>query len=527
MITFINNILSNFFSQKLPRRNNTFYIQKELFQRLLNSYSRSPLYEKLWLKQVQQLDLTSYNEKELKLFISNFSFVEYRDHILPLLNKNCWITTLKYDLCIKTSGTSDANQWWKLIPAQWSSFKNESLWIYRTLSYYLKERSNSRLFFKKSFSLTAPFDIQKNQWYVSGAIRYYKTSLWSNIIFLPLKNILLINDRWKKKNAIIDNMIKDRYSIWSIHWVPTWPLEIIDELISKDIVAAKKVLSWLEYVSIWWWAPLNYKQQFKDKLLSLGILNEIAGSNNHNASEWFLWSQIRNFFDLSYHWMSPMIQTNFFLFVPVDIFELYIKKRISYWDMIIQSSFLHEVDSKKEYLMMFANDRIPRLYNIKDRVVFKDNSNEWWDALLEYIVTGRYGMSSNVFNEHIEYNHLIDAFKQVIRDWYYIDKNNFVAGMELLNNQWVFHIIIESHMLWRNELITNIIDKKLWIINEQWKIFRQRWKIKTLNVLCVPIWSIRNNLISLGKMHEQSKIPHLSDNNYENIIKPLLENKKR
>jgi hypothetical protein len=64
-------------------------------------------------------------------------------------------------------------------------------------------------------------------------------------------------------------------------------------------------------------------------------------------------------------------------------------------------------------------------------------------------------------------------------------------------------------------------------VNEQWKIFRQRGKIKELKLLCVPSGSIRKNLIAFGKMHEQSKIPHLSDKNYEHIIKPLLENIKK
>jgi hypothetical protein len=74
--------------------------------------------------------------------------------------------------------------------------------------------------------------------------------------------------------------------------------------------------------------------------------------------------------------MSPMIQTNFFLFVAVEVFEAYSNRLLSYQDMIMQSSLLHEVESGKEYMMLFANDRIPRLYNIKDKVIFKDNSNE-------------------------------------------------------------------------------------------------------------------------------------------------------
>jgi hypothetical protein len=44
-------------------------------------------------------------------------------------------------------------------------------------------------------------------------------------------------------------------------------------------------------------------------------------------------------------------------------------------------------------------------------------------------------MASNIFNEHIELNHLIEVFNRS-KDEYDIDldKNNFVAGMELCNN---------------------------------------------------------------------------------------------
>lgn len=516
------------FFQSPPTRKNTFDIQKQLLQRLIFSYQNSPLYQNLWVKQDEQDQLITYNDQELKLFIAQFPFVEYKYHILPLLENNQWINELEYDLCIRTSGTSDANQWWKLIPTQWSSLFNESLWIKRTLSYYLKDNPESSLFFNKSFSLPASFDLRNNQWYISWAMRYYYRWLLWHLLFIPSQKILSIADRWDKKNAIITNLMINKEKIWSIHGVPTWPLEIIDDLIQKDRAIAKEVLSHLEYVSIWWWAPLDYKQQFQNKLSSLGIHKKIVWSNNHNASEWFLWSQIRNFFDLEYHWMSPMIQTNFFLFVAVEVFEAYSNRLLSYQDMIMQSSLLHEVESGKEYMMLFANDRIPRLYNIKDKVIFKDNSNEWSDYLLEYIVTGRYGMASNIFNEHIELNHLIEVFNRS-KDEYDIDldKNNFVAGMELCNNYWIFHIIIESSSPFQNHTISALIDQQLWAVNEQWKIFRQRGKIKELKLLCVPSGSIRKNLIAFGKMHEQSKIPHLSDKNYEHIIKPLLENIKK
>jgi hypothetical protein len=41
-------------------------------------------------------------------------------------------------------------------------------------------------------------------------------------------------------------------------------------------------------------------------------------------------------------------------------------------------------------------------------------------------------MASNVFNEHIELNHLIEVFDQLNDEYNMdLDKNNFVAGMQL------------------------------------------------------------------------------------------------
>jgi hypothetical protein len=82
--------------------------------------------------------------------------------------------------------------------------------------------------------------------------------------------------------------------------------------------------------------------------------------------------------------------------------------------MIIESHLLHEVIPDTEYVILFSNHRIPWLYNIKDKVIFKKNSDSIEkNAVLEYDVTGRYGMASNIFNEHIELPHILSAFDRL------------------------------------------------------------------------------------------------------------------
>jgi hypothetical protein len=523
----INTLISKLFIQDLPTKDNAFIIQKQLLKRLLSSYKDNPLYRNIWLKQDETFDVLHWSETKLKEYISQFPLIEYIDHILPLYKAKSGIVSDHYDLLIRTSGTSDANNWGKLIPANWSSFHNENIGIKRTLSYYLKVNPVSSLFFTSSFSLTAPFNKISKIGYVSGAIRFINT--FYKYMLFPSDDILDV-DCWKqKKNMIVNQLLEKEVIVWSFHGVPTRWLDIINELIEKDSEIAKEVLKKCEYISIGWWPALDYKQQFQDILRSLWLSQKVYGSNNHNASEWFLWSQVRYFDDLEYHWMSPVMQTNFFLFVPVNLFDEYKNTLISYEDMIMQSFLLHEVEFEREYMMLFANDRIPWLYNIKDKVIFKNNAREWWDILLEYLVIWRYGMASNLFNEHIELPHLLYVFDKLVAEWYQLDKNNFVAGMQFVNNNGIFYIIVESSVTETYDAwsLISIVDVYLWEVNDQWKNFRDRKKIIDIKIIIVHKNYIRDNLIELGKMHEQSKLPHLSDYNYINIIEPLLQQIKK
>lgn len=514
----INKVVSYLRSHEIPHKNNAFLVQKQVLQRLIGRYNNSPLYKNIWLKQDKSFSLLWYDETALKLYLSQYPLIEYTTHILPFVEYKQGITHENYDLLIRTSGTSDANQWGKLIPANWFSLKNERTGMQRTLSCYLSENPSSKIFFKKAFMLTASFDSAIKIWYVSGVMRY--TNKMYKYAMFPSDKILSLTNRKEKKKEILSILLSGQIQIWTFHGVPTRSLEILHALLQQDIQKTSKILSSTEYVSIWWWPSLDYKQQFQDIIYKVWLKQKIYASNNHNASEGFLWSQVRFFDDLSYHWMSPMMQTNFFIFFPIELFYQYQSRILSYQDLVLQSHLLHEIEANREYIIVFANDRIPWLYNIKDKVIFKDNN----DGMLEYIVTWRYGMASNVFNEHLEYDHLVYAIERLIHDGYLLDKNNCVAWMQLVDNTWILHIIVESSWeLNEKDNLRLFIDSYLSEANDQWKLFREREKIKDLVVYTVSPSFIRDNLIMLGKMHEQSKIPHLSDHNYEQIIQPLLK----
>lgn len=523
-----NKITSLLFYKELPTLSNSFAIQRNIFSHFIKNHLSSPLYQNLWIKQVQARDITTSND--IKHIIAQYPFVEYT-HIHQLLHQWTGITQSNYDLCIKTSWTSDAINGGKLIPANRSSLDIELSAIRRTLGYYLQENTHSSLFHLPYFSLTAPFDEQKSVGYVSWAIKTYsKTSLRSLLSrqHYPISTYDRSQTYEQNIARIVDEILVRKPYLWSFHGVPTRWLDIIKALIATDRQAASRILSKMEYISIGGGAPQDNKIQFAGMLAELSLQQPLYASNNHNASEWFLAAQARSFVDLSYHWMSPMVHSQFFLFIPYDSFVQYEEAHLSYQEMISSyARLLHEVQPGIEYLIMFANDRIPRLYNIKDVVIFKDNYSD--RDILEYQVVGRYGMSSNVCNEHIEINHIITVLQNISQSRM-ISQHDWIAGMEKCDdNNYIFHIVIEpsqkiynSSLLRESDSIRQEFDHRLWLSNEQWTNFRLRKKIADLAIHIVPEWTIRQWLVQQENFHPQSKLPQLHNNNYSLRIKPLL-----
>lgn len=111
--------------------------------------------------------------------------------------------------------------------------------------------------------------------------------------------------------------------------------------------------------------------------------------------------------------MAPLYKTNFFLFVPEKSYSQRQQGEITYKKLIKSSKFLHEVASKEVYFMLFANDRIPWLYDLKDKVCFKTQKK---GDPLEYEVIGRYSMSSNLMNEHLESDTIQDVLHELLQE---------------------------------------------------------------------------------------------------------------
>ncbi len=519
-MSLLQRTFSKLYRQDLPcKAEDIFSTQREFLQSLLDQYSWAPLYQNLGIKQE---DVDSYSASQLKQFLSQYKIISYKEDIIPLLELWKWITAEEADLHIKTSGTSDAQQWGKLIPTQRDSLEADRQAIKRTLSCYLDENPSSKVFLPYSFALTAPFDKVRNEWYISGALR--ETNKIAGLVMFPSQDILRISDNQEKKEQIVAELLEKVPSLRSIHGVPAWPLGILDDIIEQDSEKAKKILHALEYVSIGGGAPHDFKQQYEKRLRKIWLTHDLYGSNNHNASEWFFGAQVRKFWDLEFQAMAPFYQSNFFLFVPEEKYIQWKSEEIDSRELILTSMLLHEVESEKIYFLLFANDRIPWLYDIKDKVKFL--TQEWANPL-EYEVVGRLSMSSNIINEHLESDIIQQVLSNLIDEWFELDRDAFVAGMELNQGKTAatFHILIEGAPLGESKLqhLKKRFDSLLWDYNGHWKSFRENnTRITNCCLVIKPQGYIRETMMKIWLGHEQSKIPFLSDGNYEVIVKPLL-----
>lgn len=420
----------------------------------------------------------------------------------------------------RTSWTSDGNNGGKDIPVTRTSLENwEKRAMKNTLCSIVFDYGWRFLVKGRALVLSGWFDGKR--WYISGIINYHSGYVGDYITYPP-KEILAEQDRMKKKQCILADLRENDIKISSIHGVPTWPLELLQYIIEEDTELAKRVFAHIAYISIGWWPALDYKKRYKKVFESIGIVQDIAFTNNHNATEWFFGSQMRNFTDLEFHRMKPHIWWNWFGYIVLSDYNFLIEKYAItepyFHDSII---WIHEVIPGIEYVQIVINDRIPVPYVIKDVVVFND---EW-----EYIVTGRIGMASNVANEHIEQKHILECIWSLHKQYPEYSDYFAIAGMEVTESHvLIFHRIIELKDVeaWhiktldpsQSHMIEDFIHNRFIEHHEQYAGFVKRWKIIWVKVRIVWSGQIIQYLKKLGRRHEQSKIPHIGNDNYSQII---------
>lgn len=423
-----------------------------------------------------------------------------------------------------TSGTSDGNKGGKDVPITKLSLENgEQKAMKNTLCSVVFDFGWRFLVKGRALTLSGWFD--GKGWYISGIIKHH-SGYFGDLLTYPSKVILAESDRTKKKQYILADLRDNEVKITSIHGVPTWPLELLQYIIKEDIDLARKVFADIAYISIGWWPALDYKKRYKNLFESIGITQEIAFTNNHNATEWFYGSQQRNFTDLDFHWMRPHIRWNWFAYIPLSCFDtmtLWHYDTKILWNII----WIHEVVPGVEYVQIVVNDRIPVPYIVKDIVEF---NNDW-----EYIVTWRIGMASNVANEHIEQKHILECLSDLHAKYPECSDFFAIAGMELTeSNTLIFHRIIElkdvemwyakslnlpqSHNLPESHIIEDFIHSWFKEHHEQYAGFVIKWKIIWVRARMVWPGQIKQYLQKSGRWHEQSKIPHIGNENYGNII---------
>ncbi len=468
----------------------------------------SKIYDDCWLVSdfYRELDGMSY-DRIVNAIVSKLDLSYYKnisDYII-----STWLTKENPLYMGRTSGTSDGNNGGKDIPVTATSLdtlEHDAIWntLYCVAQYDIKKAS--KIFTGKALTLTASFDGCKG--YISGIMRHGVKSFQNRLLY-PLSDINTILDMEEKKEAILMDLQKNKYKISSAHGVPTRSLEVLSYIIDRDTDLAKRLLSNFTYVSIWWWPPLDYKHQYQSLLNRLNIKNNILASNNHNATEWFFGSQLSCFDDLDYHWMVPHIYGNWFGYI----------KYTDYLHMDHYRPTIYTLDTVEQgidYIQVTLNYRIPVPYIVKDVVRFNSDGG--------YIVSWRIGMSSNIANEHIEQKHILECLSYLHFIFPRLSDYYAVAGMEMTDDHKLrFHFVIESD---DTNLDTNLISIKIheWFVShhEQYSWFVKKWKITWSVVYLIPAWSLIWYLRSIWRWHEQSKIPHVWDTNYKDIISKIV-----
>lgn len=414
----------------------------------------------------------------------------------------------------RTSWTSDGNTGGKDIPiTKLSLDTGEVPGMKHILWHIIPHIWLKPIILGKALVLSASCD--GYQGYISWIIRHY-THLISNSVSFPSSDRLMISD-WSEKKQICLQTIKEQWiTLTSCHGVPCWPLELLDDLIQYDPLCARKTLRDFCYVSIWWWPPLEYKQRFKKLLESIDLHQSLYAVNNHTATEWFFGSQMRNFTDLEFHWMKPYIRGNRFGYIDYSTIDSTQPLNVQSLNVIP----LGEVKPGIEYLQVTINHRIPVPYVIKDLVTFNEHG--------EYLVTGRMGMASNVANEHIEQKHILNCLKDLRHNYQWLSTYFALAGMELTDDhKLIFHRLIEYDKLSDNQIIYNTSDISKHIHHrfiahhEQYRNFATKGKIISCQVTLLSTGSLINSLTKLWRRHGQSKIPHIGNSNYRELIVPI------
>lgn len=178
-----------------------------------------------------------------------------------------------------------------------------------TLMQVIKKTGIKNIAFGKALVMSASFGGKKG--YISGIMNHYAGVFRKRLLYPP-SSILSITNREEKKKTIIEDLKTNPLFISSAHGVAARPLEVLTQLKDTDPTLAKEVLQYFCYVSIGGGPPLDYKQRYQELLTSLGLKQRLCASNNHNATEGFFGSQLRDFDNLDFHYMTPYIWGNWF-----------------------------------------------------------------------------------------------------------------------------------------------------------------------------------------------------------------------
>ncbi len=403
----------------------------------------------------------------------------------------CWPGVIKYFAL--SSGTSEAAS--KYIPVTKELIRSNTITSFRQLLSLTKYENVPKSALGRGWlMLGGSTQLQKGPTYFAGdlsGIQQKNIPFWFQGLGLykPGKKIAKEKDWAKKLDEIVE--MAPNWDIGFIVGVPAWLQLCIEKIIEKyNLTTIHDMWPNLAFYVHGGVAMEPYKKGF-EKLLG----KPITYIETYLASEGFLAYQNRQ----DTRGMHLALNNNiFFEFVPFDDNNF-----DADGNMLDnpETLMIHEVEENKEYAILISTNAGTWRYAIGDTVKFVDKSRN------EIVITGRTKHFLSLVGEHLSVDNMNKAI-EMANEAMNINIPEFtVAGVPFGNffaHQWYVACNDEVEV----EKLTNIIDEKLKLLNDDYEIER-RHALKSVQVKVLSEKVFMDFMKSKGKVGGQHKFPRV------------------
>ncbi len=402
----------------------------------------------------------------------------------------------------KSSGTTHDKS--KYIPVNSDILKQcHYQGAFDTISFYLRNRPDSRFFSHKGLILggshsTSPVNRNAHCGDLSAVLLQNMNPL-ANLIRVPSKEIILMNEWESKIKAIVDNTFQS--DVGNLSGVPSWMLVLIKEVLKKS--GRDNLSEVWPNLEVFFHGGINF-EPYREQYQTLIPSDRMQYMETYNASEGFFGIQD----DPDDPALMLMLDYGiFYEFIPMNELEKESPRVIP----------LSEVEINQNYAMLITTRGGLWRYLIGDTIRFVSKFPH------KFIITGRTKNYINAFGEELMVDNADQAIAYVakmtrskVKD--YSAGPRFILDKAKGYHEWVIEFEKTPDSL---DYFAEMLDYKLQDLNSDYEA--KRYKNISLQPLLIKpvkegtfhVW-----LKQKGKLGGQHKIPRLT--NDSTLINELL-----